>query len=748
MKSIELSYFKDNSNTRNISNIIQTQNFIPIKENHLSLGYDQAPLWLKIKILNNSDSSELFLEFSESIWKTFNLYRFTNNQWIVDKNGLEVPLENRSIKKITPSFKLQIEPNTSKTYYIYAQSNSGNIGEFKLLTHKEFHEQYKLEIEDIYILLLIALSVIFFINIYNYFLTNDNTYLYYIAYIFILIIFLSMHSGVYLIFGLHGWDEGLHTTGALTLLLFMVFSDKFLNLKKHVPVIHRFFLFSIYVFSSLALLLLFDVPYASLILNLYATIFFICLFYAAMKVFYKGSMVAKYYLLGLMIYLPLMSLMSLTFNGFLDYSVFGRHIFILGSLIEVFLFTLILSSKYKYINDEKIRLKTKLIKQQEKNRKNLKKEIQFQTKEISEILNKFAFAADNALSGYWEIDLETNNIQFSNGWFEYLGYSQEEFKGIDVETTMQKIIYPDDMKLVHNAVNDFLFHKTDKYDVEFRVIHKDKSITWINAVGTIYEKKFFGFHIDIDKLKKINSLILEQEKMASLVQMIGNIAHQWRQPLSIISSASSGIQIKSEFGALSDEFLQEACNSINKNTQYLSKTIDDFKSYIKGKQTTKQFNLEKTIESFLVLIYETLTNNHINVKIDLHEEITLHGLENQLIQCFMNIFNNSQEAFQKKQNNTEHYFLISAFTNEQDVIIKLKDNAGGIDEEILHQVFEPYFTTKHQAQGTGIGLHMTYSLVTDAMKGTIEASNQIITYKGKDHMGTCITITLPQEISS
>lgn len=235
--------------------------------------------------------------------------------------------------------------------------------------------------------------------------------------------------------------------------------------------------------------------------------------------------------------------------------------------------------------------------------------------------------------------------------------------------------------------------------------------------------------------------LAEQSKMVSLGEMIGNIAHQWRQPLSLISTGATGMIVQKDFGILTDELLKETCNKINNNAQYLSKTIDDFKNFIKGDMEKEIFILEDTINSCINLVQSILSTNNINLILDLEKDIKINGYSNELIQCLINVINNAKDELIKKD--TEKYLFITTTASDKNVTIAIKDNAGGIPEDIIHKIFEPYFTTKHQSQGTGLGLHMTYNLIVDGMNGTIAVSNQDYIYNNEKYIGAEFIINLP-----
>ena len=237
---------------------------------------------------------------------------------------------------------------------------------------------------------------------------------------------------------------------------------------------------------------------------------------------------------------------------------------------------------------------------------------------------------------------------------------------------------------------------------------------------------------------------LEQSKLASMGEIIGNIAHQWRQPLSIIGAASSSMELQKKLGILDDDIFYKSCNTINKNLKYLSQTIDDFRDFIKGERIKQEFKLQDMIDSFLVLNDSIIINHNINIVLHIEEDLIINSYKNELIQCLLNIFNNSVYAF-SKNNIKEKYIFITIKKDSNNILISIKDNARGIDNNIINKIFEPYFTTKHKSKGTGLGLHMTYKLITEGMDGDIKVKNETYTYKNKNYTGACFTLTLNSE---
>ena len=234
--------------------------------------------------------------------------------------------------------------------------------------------------------------------------------------------------------------------------------------------------------------------------------------------------------------------------------------------------------------------------------------------------------------------------------------------------------------------------------------------------------------------------LFEQSKMVALGEMIGNIAHQWRQPLSVISTIVTGILMQRKADIFDINQLEGSCNIINTQTQYLSQTINDFRNFIKGERKLESFSLDEFIKSFIHLVSPHIKSNELNIITNIEKDIIFTGYKNELLQCTINIFNNAKDALENKENKL---IFIDIKQKDKEVFISIKDNAGGIPDSIINNVFEPYFTTKHKNEGTGLGLNMTYNLIVKGMKGDIIVSNEEFEYKNKKYTGANFIIILP-----
>ncbi len=339
------------------------------------------------------------------------------------------------------------------------------------------------------------------------------------------------------------------------------------------------------------------------------------------------------------------------------------------------------------------------------------------------------------------IDMDGKFIEFNDSFVKICGYSKEELLELD-----SRILTPKEYEEEENRQLQYLLKNSffSSYEKEF--IQKDGTLIPINLNGMLItnedgKKYVWSIVEDISVRKHNEEIMAQQSSLVAMGEMIGNIAHQWRQPLSVISTGATGLKMQKEFGTLKDELFFSTCDNINENAQYLSKTIDDFRNFIKGDRHKDYFSICDVVDSFLNLVAGNIKRHEIEVELDLVECTKLYGFSNELIQCFMNIFNNAKDALDEIDD--RRLLFISSLVEDEFLVIKIKDNGGGIATDVLPKIFEPYFTTKHQSQGTGLGLHMTYNLIVDGMKGSILATNEKYNYEGVEYLGAQFTIKIP-----
>ena len=379
---------------------------------------------------------------------------------------------------------------------------------------------------------------------------------------------------------------------------------------------------------------------------------------------------------------------------------------------------------------------------------------------------------DVTQDGLWNWNPKNNDVYFSPRWKEMLGYKDDELKN-DFSEWLSRI-HPDDKEQVEKDVQIHLSGKSEFYVNEHRLRCKDDSYKWVLARGkALFNKnneayKMSGFHTDItqrkeleeqlfglseslskklnheiskqSKLSHTNSelekqlqeeiqlrrekedMLLQQTRQAAMGEMISMIAHQWRQPLTVIGMIADNISLDVMFETLDTQKLQSSLKDISEQTKYLSQTIDDFRQFFVPNKEKDTIFLHDCVEGALNIIEQNLINHNIEV-IKNYEDLTKINLyKNELIQVFINFLKNAQDAFEEKHiKNAKIELTIKEY--DTSVECSIEDNAGGIPLEIQKNIFDPYFTTKNKKNGTGLGLYMSKSIIEDHSSGTIKVSN-------------------------
>jgi len=242
--------------------------------------------------------------------------------------------------------------------------------------------------------------------------------------------------------------------------------------------------------------------------------------------------------------------------------------------------------------------------------------------------------------------------------------------------------------------------------------------------------------MDITELKQKDEILIKQSRLAAMGEMIGMIAHQWRQPLSTISMAVNNIFADVALEAFEQEKGLSELESIAYQVQELSKIIDDFRNFFKPDKEASIIKIETIIEETLFIVKDSLINNAIELKIFNNSQTPIEVYSRELMQVFVNVINNSKDAL-KEVIEKEKIIEINIYEDEEYIITEICDNGTGIDEKILPNIFNPYFSTKDAKTGTGLGLYMSKMIIEDHMHGNIDVKNRDI--------GVCFIIKLLKE---
>ncbi len=316
--------------------------------------------------------------------------------------------------------------------------------------------------------------------------------------------------------------------------------------------------------------------------------------------------------------------------------------------------------------------------------------------------------------------------------------------------TCQHISHKEQEEKENHLFQKLLNKEITNYNIEKKFIRKDgSSFEAILTMASVLNKEgeiidILSSIIDISELKKKEQLLIQQSKMATMGEMIGSIAHQWKQPLSLISMSNGMIQLSlgEDKDFVTQEDLISSVNDINTAVVNLTQTIDDFRNFFNPNKERKLFPVENALDDTFKLIGSQLKNNTIEVIKDI-QSVQIFASQNELQQVLINLLKNAKEELVKKEASFSRLLFIGITQENNNAIIKVKDNAGGIPLEIITRIFEPYFTTKRSQKGTGIGLYMSKQIIEESMKGKITVSNVEFTYENSHYHGAEFTLVIP-----
>ena len=283
-----------------------------------------------------------------------------------------------------------------------------------------------------------------------------------------------------------------------------------------------------------------------------------------------------------------------------------------------------------------------------------------------------------------------------------------------------------------------------------KIIYASIVITFIFIIISFFISKIIknsfkeyreSLNEEIKKTIEKDQQLIQQSKMAIMGEMIGNIAHQWKQPLNLISMSNGLVQLNQENKEIGSKAeVEKATQNIDNAVNYLATTIDDFQDFFRPNKEKETFKIKETLSKTCNLISSQFKNDNIEVIKEI-DDIEVYGFHNELLQVMINIFKNAKDELVKLDIGKRLIF-INVQKNEKEVTIRIKDNAGGIPEEIIDKVFDSYFTTKNDKEGTGIGLYMSEQIITN-MSGTITVQNVEYDIDNTKYKGAEFKITLP-----
>ncbi|ADN09916.1 ATP-binding protein [Sulfurimonas autotrophica] len=341
----------------------------------------------------------------------------------------------------------------------------------------------------------------------------------------------------------------------------------------------------------------------------------------------------------------------------------------------------------------------------------------------------------------WSVEYVSNNVSSLTGYFK------KEFLSGKIEYS--DLIDEEDLK---NALHELAEAFEKNLDIlkhkPYQIFTKNKTKKWVEQTTLFIRDKegdvthFLGYLIDISKRKKLeielqklnenlkqeidkrtneilqkDKMLQEQAKLAAMGEMVGAIAHQWRQPLNSLNINIQNLDDDYEEGLIDEQFIDDFIAKQTQTINFMSKTIDDFRNFFRVDKIKHEFSIKQSIENTLSLVNAQLTSHNIQTSLQ-GEDFMLNGVGSEFQQVILNIISNAKDAI--VQNHRE-YGKIDIELKEKQIIIS--DNAGGIPQDIISRIFEPYFTTKEQGMGTGVGLYMSKIIIEQNMGGRLHVSN-------------------------
>ncbi len=382
----------------------------------------------------------------------------------------------------------------------------------------------------------------------------------------------------------------------------------------------------------------------------------------------------------------------------------------------------------------------------------LEEKVKLRTKELEDARDnikqyQLLFSQNKTIMLFIEPDTEAI-IDANQAALNFYGYTYDEIKKLNmsnINTFSSDEMENEIKKSQLEKRNYFIFrHKLKDETIKDVEVHygyiniKNKSLQYyiIHDITEEIVQKMLA--------KEEEEILQHQAKLISMGEMLENVSHQWRQPLTIISTSASAIQMEKEFETLTDEYLESSLLRIIDTTKKLSKTIDNFIDFFKTNDKKENFKLYDLWNNTLEIVGSKFKNIGISININIQdiEDVQIYGIKSELAEVIMNVLDNSRDALESK-NIDEKYIFVQIYKENNNAVIIIQDSGGGIQDDIINKIFEPYFTTKHKYQGIGLGLYRSEEIINKHLGGVIQVSNSEVVFESKKFMGAKFIITLP-----
>jgi signal transduction histidine kinase len=258
-------------------------------------------------------------------------------------------------------------------------------------------------------------------------------------------------------------------------------------------------------------------------------------------------------------------------------------------------------------------------------------------------------------------------------------------------------------------------------DISFALESMEKENSRRNAESALLQETREKLDA-LQELRKSDRILVEQSHFAAMGELISNIAHHWRQPLNVLGLMIQELPAAYDSGDLTAEYLEDTASRAMEEINALSRTIDDFGYYFKSGHGKTAIDAKDVMERAITLVAASLRERHLRLQTVVEGSVTVEGVERELFQVLLNILINARDVFLERKVEAPK-ITVKMFTEDEKAVITIADNAGGIPEEIVGRVFDPYLTTKGPDRGTGVGLYMAKIIVERNMRGSLRARN-------------------------
>ncbi|KJR40604.1 PAS/PAC sensor signal transduction histidine kinase [Candidatus Magnetoovum chiemensis] len=375
--------------------------------------------------------------------------------------------------------------------------------------------------------------------------------------------------------------------------------------------------------------------------------------------------------------------------------------------------------------------------------------------------NRLSMAIEASRAGIYDYSVPVGDVcYYSEQLANILGFKRKELPDCsELIEWINSRIHPEDIDRFYGAYSDFIIGCESAFNIEMRMRHKNGHWLYVQQSSKAVERNdsgkvthLIGVMIDItnrkhqeeevkrekEKVEQLNatleervkeelaqsrnkdSIMIQQSRQAAIGEMIGHIAHQWRQPINALQILINNIGDSFEDNTLDKPLLEDLIETGNRIINKMSTTIDDFRNFFKPNREKQDFSVNNAIKEALALIDASIKFHNITIEIKETEEITIHGYPNEYSHVVLNIINNAKAAILEKQVIGKIEITISTIYGSKGSVT-IQDNGGGIAESIIDRIFDPYFTTK--PQGTGIGLYMSKVIIENNMDGSLKVRN-------------------------